>query len=171
MSDSLHASPVLVLTTGGTFDKVYFDALSEFTVGQAQAPRILEQARVDLDYRVEAVLAKDSLELTDVDRAALRERIEASGASQVVITHGTDTMPETARALADLETHTIVLVGAMLPARMQETDAPFNLGFALAAVQLLAPGVYVAMNGRVFPAESVRKNRTAGRFEEDSPKA
>ncbi|MFB4204601.1 asparaginase domain-containing protein [Arhodomonas sp. KWT2] len=161
---------ILVLATGGTFDKVYADALSEFRVGEPQAPGILEQARVDVAWRVEAVLAKDSLELTDADRRALRARVEASGARRVIITHGTDTMAETAEALAGGDGRTIVLVGAMQPARMRETDAPFNLGFALAAVQLLVPGVYIAMNGRVFEAGRVRKDRRAGRFEATPPR-
>ncbi|WP_440995620.1 asparaginase domain-containing protein [Arhodomonas sp. SL1] len=156
---------VVVITTGGTFDKVYFDAASAYRVGDPQAVPILEQARVGLPWRVIPLLAKDSLEMTDADRECIREAIAATPERRVVITHGTDTLVNTARFLGDGGGRTVCLVGAMQPARMRETDASFNLGFALAAVQLLPPGVHITMNGRVLAPETARKNRSAGRFD------
>ena len=160
---------VQIFTTGGTIDKVYFDAKSAFEVGEPLAAEMLRTAGVALDVQVEALMAKDSLEMTDADRAAVVERVLASPAPRVVVTHGTDTMAATARAVADAlggaPGQTVVLVGSLTPARFRDSDAPFNLGFALACVQTLAPGAYVAMNGRVFGAHDVRKNRDANRFE------
>jgi L-asparaginase len=111
------------------------------------------------------LLQKDSLEMTDADRAELRRFIEKDDASMYVITHGTDTMAETARVLQGLESKTVVLTGALTPARFRTTDAIFNVGMAVAAVQVSAPGVYIAMSGQVFAAGEVRKNRAENRFE------
>jgi L-asparaginase len=157
-------TPILLLTTGGTIDKIYFDALSDYQVGESVVARLLEIGRVRRPFRVEEVLRKDSLELTDADRALIRDRIIAAPEAHVVITHGTDTMTETARALADVVDKTIVLVGALAPARFGESDAGFNLGMAFAAAQLAAPGVYITMSGSVFRADRVIKDRAAGRF-------
>lgn len=157
---------VHVLTTGGTIDKVYFDAKSEFQVGSPMIAELLKEAHVTAEVTVEPVLAKDSLELSDADRQLIRERVLASAAQRILITHGTDTMVETARTLAGIASKTIVLTGSMQPARFRNTDAVFNVGFALGAVQLLPPGVYLAINGRVFDAARVRKNRDRQRFEE-----
>jgi len=159
---------IVVVTTGGTLDKVYFDAKSEFQVGEPCAGAVLEEARVTVPWRQVECLRKDSLEMTAADRDVLRACIEAQPEPRVVVTHGTDTMPETAEALRCLDGRTVVLTGALAPARMRESDAPFNLGFALAAVQLLDPGVYVAIQGRVFAAGTVRKDRRTGRFESPS---
>lgn len=159
---------ITLLTTGGTFDKIYFDANSEFSIGDPQAIPMLKEANVDVRYRVESVLKKDSLDLTDEDRQRLHQQVTACDDQHIIMTHGTDTMVTTGKYLADKgvdKEKTIVLVGAMQPARMRYTDATFNLGFAFAAVQLLAPGIYLAMNGRVFPYDHVEKNRTAGKFE------
>jgi len=158
---------VLVVSTGGTFDKVYFDAASAFRVGAAQAGPILEQARVGVPWRLVSLLAKDSLEMSDADRRVIREAIEAAPERRIIVTHGTDTLVETARFLGDGAGRTVCLVGAMQPARMRETDAPFHLGFALAAVQLLPSGVYITMNGQVLTPGNARKDRRAGRFEAD----
>jgi L-asparaginase len=154
------------ITTGGTIDKIYFDALSQFEVGESQVKHILTEGLVNFDYEVVPLLQKDSLDLTDEDRAMLREHIASDDASHYVITHGTDTMPETAEALADLDGKTIVLTGALTPARFKTTDAIFNVGLAVAAVQTAKPGVYIAMSGQVFEAGHVRKNRAENRFEE-----
>ena len=154
------------ITTGGTIDKIYFDALSQFEVGESQVTHILTEGLVGFDYDVVPLLQKDSLELTDEDRAMLRDHIAKDDASHYVITHGTDTMPETAEALADLDGKTIVLTGALTPARFKTTDAIFNVGMAVAAVQTAKPGVYIAMSGQVFTAGHVRKNRAENRFEE-----
>ena len=155
---------ILVLTTGGTIDKNYFDALSEYQVVDSGIPALLKEARVALPLRIEEVCRKDSLELTDVDRAELARRIAQAPETRVVITHGTDTMTDTAKALAGITDKTIVLTGALSPARFAETDAPFNLGMAFATAQVAPPGVYIAMSGQVFDGLKVKKDRAAGRF-------
>jgi L-asparaginase len=157
-------TPILVLTTGGTIDKIYFDALSDYQVGETVIARLLEVARVKRPVRIEEVTRKDSLELDDADRALIRSRVEAASESHVVITHGTDTMTETAKVLADAAGKTIVLVGALAPARFNESDASFNLGMAFATVQTLPPGVYITMSGSVFRADQVVKDRQKGAF-------
>lgn len=156
---------VRIFTTGGTIDKVYFDAKSEYTVGESLMSRILRDANVTFEYGVTELLRKDSLDLNELDRERIRDAVMSDPATQVLITHGTDTMVETARALTGIPGKTIVLAGAMSPARFQNSDAVFNIGCAIGAMQCLSPGVYVVMNGRVFPWDSVRKNREIGRFE------
>lgn len=153
------------ITTGGTIDKVYFDALSEYQVGPPQVLEVLREVHVAFEFEVESVLQKDSLDLTDADRRLIRERIAADPADRIVVTHGTDTMVETAQALEGLIGKTIVLTGSLQPARFRNTDAVFNIGTAIGAVQSLPPGVYVAMNGRVFDPRHVRKNRAQQTFE------
>jgi L-asparaginase len=153
------------ITTGGTIDKIYFDALSQFEVGESQVNHILTEGRVEFDYEIVPLLQKDSLELTDEDRRKLHDYIANDDGTRFVVTHGTDTMPETAEALAGLDGKTIVLTGALTPARFKTTDAIFNVGMAVAAAQTAAPGVYIAMNGQVFTAGAVRKNRSENRFE------
>jgi len=157
-----------LFTTGGTIDKVYFDAQSEFEVGDPQITGILRTAGVAFEWEVETLLRKDSLDLTDADRQRVAEAVHACACRHVVVTHGTDTMAETARAVeahGPLTDKTVVFVGSLAPARFKGTDAEFNIGFAAACAQTLPPGVYVAMNGRVFRAAEVRKNRAANRFE------
>ena len=154
------------ITTGGTIDKIYFDALSQFEVGESQVKHILTEGLVDFDYEIVPLLQKDSIEMTDADRSKLRDFIANDDASHYIVTHGTDTMPATAEALAGLDGKTIILTGALTPARFKTTDAIFNVGMAVAAVQTAAPGVYIAMSGQVFPAGKVRKNRAENRFEE-----
>lgn len=156
---------LLVLTTGGTIDKTYFDALSEYRIGDTAVTALLAQARVALPVRVEEVLRKDSLELTDADRAAIAARAAAAPETRIVITHGTDTMTETAHALAAaVPGKTVVLTGALAPARFAESDAPFNLGMAIAAAQVASAGVWIAMSGQIFDGLKVRKDRAAGQF-------
>lgn len=155
---------ILVLTTGGTIDKHYFDALSEYQVVDSGIPALLKEARVALPFRIEEVCRKDSLELTGEDRDEIARRVAAAPELRIVITHGTDTMTDTAKALAGIAGKTMVLTGALSPARFAETDAPFNLGMAFAAAQVAAPGVYIAMSGQVFDGLRVRKDREAGRF-------
>lgn len=154
------------ITTGGTIDKVYFDALSEYEVGDSPIRQILSDGLVEIDYDIVPLLQKDSLEMNDEDRARIRDFIAGDDAERYVLTHGTDTMPQTAEVLADVRGKTIVLTGALTPARFRTTDAVFNIGMAVAAVQVCAAGVYIAMNGQVFAAGQVRKNRAANRFEE-----
>ncbi len=155
-----------IFTTGGTIDKVYFDAKSRFEVGEPQVGELLREANLSLELHVTPLLRKDSLELTAADREQIRAAVAQSCATRVVVTHGTDTMTTTAAALADIPGKTIVFTGSMQPARFRATDALYNLASALTAAQLLPPGVWIAMNGRVFPADKVRKNVAANRFEE-----
>jgi L-asparaginase len=156
---------IKIFTTGGTIDKVYFDAKSEYSVGTPQIASILSESLFQLDYEVEELLQKDSLEITDNDRQMIRARVEGEKNPLILITHGTDTMVDTARALNGLSGKVIVLVGSLSPARFKGSDAEFNIGFAMGALQSLPFGVYIAMNGRVFLPEDVRKNRAANRFE------
>jgi len=153
------------ITTGGTIDKIYFDALSQFEIGDSQIKHILTEGLVEFDYDIVPLLQKDSIDMTDEDRKILRDYIASDSADRYVITHGTDTMPETADALADLPDKTIVLTGALSPARFKSTDAIFNVGMAVAAAQVAAPGVYIAASGQIFAAGEVRKNRAENRFE------
>jgi len=154
-----------VIATGGTIDKVYFDAASAYDVGDPQVEPLFKEANVTFDYAIESVLRKDSLAMTDDDRALIRERVEKSPERLILITHGTDTMTLTAEKLKGIADKVIVFTGSMLPARFRSSDAIFNLGCAVGALQVLAPGVYIAMNGQIAPADSVRKNRAMSRFE------
>ncbi len=153
------------VTFCGTIDKIYFDALSQFEIGDSRIKHILTEGLVRFDYEIVPLLQKDSIDMTDEDRRTLRDYIEADDAERYVVTHGTDTMSETADALVDLPDRTIVLTGALSPARFKSTDAVFNVGMAVAAAQVAPPGVYIAMSGQVFAAGEVRKNRAENRFE------
>jgi L-asparaginase len=154
-----------IFTTGGTIDKVYFDAKSTFEVGEPQILEVLREANLTVDYQVTPLMRKDSLDLTDDDRIKLRQAVEASSAKQIVITHGTDTMIASAKALSGISGKTIVLTGAMQPARFRFTDAVFNIASAMMAAQTLTEGVYIAMNGKVFDPATTRKNVAENRFE------
>ena len=154
-----------IFTTGGTIDKVYFDAKSTFEVGEPQIVEVLREANLSIDYRVTPLMRKDSLVIDDTDRALIRKAAEDSTARHIVITHGTDTMADTARALTGLAGKTIVLTGAMQPARFRHTYAVFNIASAMMAAQLLPEGVFIAMNGRIFDPARTRKNIQLNRFE------
>ncbi len=156
---------LLIVTTGGTIDKVYFDDKSDFQVGEPQIGRILEELGVAFRFEVIPILRKDSLHIGEQDRELLRATIAAQDARHVLVTHGTDTMVETARVLASIPGKVIVLTGALNPARFRGSDAEFNIGTAVGAVQSLPDGVYIAMNGRVWDPARVRKNVAANRFE------
>ena len=156
---------IRIITTGGTIDKIYFDAKNEFQVGEPQIDALLQEANVSFDHVVEPVLRKDSLELTDDDRRLIAERVAASPQERVLITHGTDSMVETARQLLAIPGKTIVLTGSMQPARLRVSDAIFNIGYAICALQQLPAGVYVSMNGQLFDPRSTRKNISLNRFE------
>jgi L-asparaginase len=153
------------ITTGGTIDKIYFDATSQYEVGESNVKHILGDGLVKFDYDIVPMFQKDSLEFTDENRQALKEFIESDDASLYVITHGTDTMVETAAKLNSIPHKTILLTGSLSPARFKTTDAIFNIGMAVAAVQSVEPGVYLVMNGQVFAEGEVIKNRAANRFE------
>lgn len=152
--------------TGGTIDKVYFDANSEYQVGEPQALPVLRDSNVAFEYEIESIFRKDSLDITEEDRRLVREKVEQETCERIIITHGTDTMVETAKSLIGIANKTVVFTGALEPARSRYTDAIFNLGCAIGAVQSLSHGVYIAMNGRVFSADRVRKNYELRQFEE-----
>jgi L-asparaginase len=156
--------PILVLTTGGTIDKQYFDAVSRYQIADTTVTKLLRIARVTHPHRVEEILRKDSLEFTDEDRAKVLEHVRRAKSTRIVITHGTDTMTLTAFALAGIADKTIVLTGALAPARFSESDAAFNLGMAFATVQTAPPGVYIAINGYVFCGDEIVKDRKQGVF-------
>lgn len=159
-------SHVSIIAVGGTIDKVYFDAKSEYEVGPPNIERVLGELNLSISYRVTSLMRKDSLDLTDEDRNLIAETVIRDSAQHILITHGTDTMVETASILHGATGKTIVLTGALEPALFKTSDAVFNIGCALGAVQSLSPGVYIAMNGKVFQASNVRKNVQANRFEE-----
>ena len=156
---------LLIVTTGGTIDKVYFDDKSDYQVGEPQIGRILQELGVAFRFNVIPILRKDSLHIDSADRELLRAAIAAQPTQHVLVTHGTDTMVETARVLASIAGKTIVLTGALNPARFRGSDAEFNVGTAVGAVQSLPAGVYIAMNGRIWDPAKVRKNVAANRFE------
>ncbi len=160
----MEIEPILVLTTGGTIDKQYFDALSQYQIGETVVTDLLTRARITRPYLVEEVIRKDSLDLAEEDRQQIVSRVRQAGTSKVVITHGTDTMTVTAAALTGIMNKTIVLTGALSPARFSESDAPFNLGMAFAAVQVAPPGVYLAINGFIFRSGEAVKDHDQGRF-------
>ncbi len=154
-----------IVTTGGTIDKIYFDDKSDYQIGEPQIGLILEELGVAFRYRVIPILRKDSLHINDGDRELIRATIAAQDTQHVLVTHGTDSMVETAKVLASIAGKTIVLTGALNPARFRGSDAEFNIGTAVGAVQSLPAGVYIAMNGRIWDPATVRKNVDANRFE------
>ncbi|KFN51062.1 asparaginase domain-containing protein [Arenimonas composti] len=156
---------LLIVTTGGTIDKVYFDDKSDYQVGEPQIGRILQELGVAFRFTVIPILRKDSLHVTAEDRELMRATIAAQPTRHVLVTHGTDTMVETAKVLATIPDKTIVLTGALNPARFRGSDAEFNIGTAVGAVQSQPGGVWIAMNGRVWDPARVRKNVAANRFE------
>ncbi|WP_132317660.1 asparaginase domain-containing protein [Pseudobacteriovorax antillogorgiicola] len=156
---------IKIISAGGTIDKIYFDANSEFQVGDPQIHHILAEANVALDYELESVLRKDSLDLTDDDRQLIFNKVQVSPQKRIIVTHGTDTMATTARVLEGITDKVIVFTGSMEPAKLKSSDAIFNVGCAITAVQLLPPGVYIAMNGQVLHAAQANKNLKAKRFE------
>ncbi len=160
------SDPIRILVTGGTFDKEYNELAGTLFFHDTHVQEMLRLGRCLLDVRVHTLMMIDSLDMTDDDRQAILEHCRAAPESRIVITHGTDTMVETAAHLGSgLRDKTVVLTGAMVPYKFGSSDGLFNLGSALAFVQTLPPGVYIAMNGRVYPWDKVRKNRTQGVFE------
>ncbi len=158
---------IRVLVTGGTFDKEYDELGGRLFFKDTHLPEMLRLARCRVPVQVETLMMIDSLDMTGDDRARVVERCRGCDEDRLVITHGTDTMVETAQALkaAGLG-KTVVLTGAMVPYAFGSSDGLFNLGSALSFAQVLPPGVYVAMNGRCFPGDRVRKNRAGGVFED-----
>lgn len=157
---------IRMLVTGGTLDKEYNQLDGELGFTKTHLLEILAQAKCTMDVAIETVMLKDSLHMVDADREKILARVQAAEEEHIVITHGTDTMPETARTLGPaVEGKTVILVGAMVPFSFVHSDALFNLGCAFCAAQLLDPGVYITMNGKVFAWDNVRKNRAKGEFE------
>lgn len=157
---------IRILTTGGTIDKIYFDALSEYEVGNPSVEWILREGGVTVPYVVESILRKDSLEITDEDRAMILEKVKSSPEDRILITHGTDTMAVTGQFLQGSTSKTVVLTGSLQPANFKHTDAVFNVAFAMGVLQAKSDGVWVAMNGQAFDPSRVKKNREANRFEQ-----
>jgi L-asparaginase len=158
---------IRVIITGGTFDKAYDAIKGELTFKESHLPEILDLARVTVPVAIEQNQLIDSLQMQDANRNSVLAACERAVEERIVITHGTDTMAETARLLGPAGlAKTIILTGAMVPYQVQGSDALFNFGTAFMAVQLLPVGVYIAMNGRVFGWEKVRKDRSRGVFEE-----
>jgi L-asparaginase len=154
-----------IFCTGGTIDKVYFDAKSEYQVGDPKVGLILEALPLNFSFEIHSVLRKDSLDMTDEDRERLKKAVESCKNDKILITHGTDTLTESAETLKEITGKTIVMFGAMEPAMYKTSDAEFNLGCAIGAVQSLPEGIYVAMSGRIFEAGKVKKNIQQGIFE------
>ncbi len=154
---------------GGSIDKYYDLESSKFIVGNPAANSILQEANIAVDYVIEEVTRKDSLEITKLERDLLVEKVMNADEKRIIIIHGTDTMADTARRLKTVDDKVIVLTGAMQPAAFKNTDADFNLGGAFIAVQYLEPGVYILMNGRVFDPENIRKNTALKQFETVRP--
>lgn len=157
---------IKLLITGGTIDKSYNMHNGELHFVDTHIPAMLAEGRCKVNFELDKVLLKDSLELDEQDRIQIMTKCQQSEQSKIIITHGTDTMVQTARFLADqMKDKTIVLTGAMIPYVFDKSDSLFNLGSAFSAVQLLGSGVFIAMNGQVFKADNVVKNREEGVFE------
>ncbi|MEQ8312991.1 MAG: asparaginase domain-containing protein [Gammaproteobacteria bacterium] len=155
---------IRIFTVGGTIDKIYFDAKSSYEVGPPNIGEILGGLRLNPQFEVTSLMQKDSLDMTDKDRQHIVDAVRDAGEERIIITHGTDTMVQTAEQLSTVPGKTVVLTGALEPARFKTSDAMFNIGAAVTAVQILTPGVYITMNGEVFPHDKVRKDVELGRF-------
>ncbi len=162
-------SAIKFLITGGTIDKVYDEVTGNLSFNETHIPSMLAQSRCHVPILAETVMLKDSLDMDDTDRELIRRRCRSCSESKIIISHGTDTMVETATILAETNSRkTIVLFGAMIPFSINYSDSLFNLGCALSAVQCLGEGVYISMNGEIFTWNNVRKNKTEGIFQAES---
>ena len=162
----MESEPIRVFVTGGTFDKEYNELTGQLFFQDTHVPEMLRLGRCLIEVEVSTLTMIDSLDMTDGDRRAIAGHCRQASEARIVITHGTDTMVETAAHLGrEIAGKTIVLTGAMVPYKFGSSDGLFNLGSALAFVQTLPPGVYIAMNGRWFAWDRVRKNREKGIFE------
>ncbi len=160
---------IRIITTGGTFDKLYDALKGELIFSESHLPRILNQCRVTLPVHLDSLLAVDSLVMTDEQRKLIVADALSCIEKKVIIVHGTDTMTTTAEllqaSLPENNDHVFVFTGAMIPYALENSDAVFNLGCAISSVQLLSPGVYIVMGGQIFQAGKVKKNRDKGIFE------
>jgi len=158
---------IRILITGGTIDKEYDPLRGELTFSKSHLSNMLNQVRCKVRFILEEIMLKDSLEMKGEDREEVLKKCINCSEDRVIVTHGTDTMVETARFLGkNVKSKTVVLVGAMIPYTVGASDALFNLGCAFSAVQALQPGVYITMNGKIFLWDNVRKNKESGKFEE-----
>lgn len=158
---------IKIFVTGGTFDKWYNELNGELIFKTTHVPEMLSLGRSRLDISVETLMMKDSLDMTDIDRNKIIQSCLSASEDKIIITHGTDTMVQTANLLAEnVQDKTIVLTGAMIPYRFGAYDGFFNLGCAVAYVKTLPKNVYIAMNGNYFTYDNVRKNKEIGEFEE-----
>jgi len=155
---------IRVITVGGTIDKIYFDAKSTYEVGPPNIGEILEGLHLNPEFAVTSLMQKDSLDMTADDRALVLKQVLATNEERIIITHGTDTMVDTAKTLSKVRGKTIVLTGALSPALFKNSDAMFNIGCAVTAVQIMKFGVYIAMNGQIFEYDKVRKDLSQNRF-------
>jgi L-asparaginase len=158
---------IRIFITGGTFDKEYNELNGQLYFKDTHMSELLEKGRSKLPVEIRTLMMVDSLEMTDQDRDLIAHQCNSCDETQIVVTHGTDTMSETAKVLAEkVKEKTVVLTGAMIPIKFGSSDGLFNLGSALAFAQTLSPGIYIAMNGRYFNWNNVRKNKQTGVFEE-----
>lgn len=155
---------IAFIQTGGTIDKDYPKATGgyAFEIGEPAVKRILQRISPNFDFEIISILKKDSLDITGEDRQKIRDACEKAAADRIIVTHGTDTMIETAEKLSSIKGKVIVLTGAMRPERFVDSDASFNLGTAVGAINLLQQGVYIAMNGRIYPWSKVKRSRETG---------
>jgi L-asparaginase len=161
-----HNTAIRLLVTGGTIDKCYNEITGELIFNHSHLPQMLQQSRCEVALTTDTLLLKDSLEMTNLDRGIILQACQHATESLIIITHGTDTMTLTAEYLAThIKDKTIVLLGAMIPYTVKQSDSLFNLGCSIAAVQCLPAGIYITMNGKVFNWNQVTKNRQAGIFE------
>ena len=160
--------PLVFLSCGGTIEKIYLPEAGRLGFDRSRVADWAERCRITTPWRAETVMLVDSLDMVDHDRQQLAQKITQTPESRIVVLHGTDTMAESAKTIMlHRKAHqTIVFTGAMVPASLEESDALFNFGFACAAVQFLQAGTYIAMNGKIFPADRAQKNTAAGRFED-----
>jgi L-asparaginase len=154
-----------IITTGGTIDKTYNSLNGELEFGKSYVGEIIQNANLTIEVKINHLLQKDSLEMLGVDRNLILESVKNSKSDKIIITHGTDTMDKTAQTLTKIKDKIVILTGAMVPYSIQKSDSIFNIGFAIASVSTLKNGIYIAMNGRIFNAENVKKNTKIGVFE------
>ena len=159
---------IAFIQTGGTIDKDYPKATGgyPFEIAEPAVKRILQRVNLNFDWEIISILRKDSQDITEEDRQKIRDACENNAADKIIVTHGTDTMIETAEKLSNLKDKVIVLTGAMKPEKFADSDASFNLGVAVGAINILEQGVYIAMNGKVYPWNKVKRNSQTGQFSE-----
>ena len=159
---------IVFVQTGGTIDKDYPSTEKgyAFEIGEPAVRRILQKVNPNFDFEIVPLLKKDSLDITEDDRRKIREACQKANSDKIVITHGTDTIIETAKKLGDIKNKVIILTGAMKPEKFSDSDASFNVGTAIGAINILKNGVYIAMNGRIYPLHNVKRNPKTGQFTE-----